>query len=332
MRVGVLGTGLQARRRVEALNQSKEQVVFVGSGNLERAKQFAGDHNVESYGDYEHFVKHQLDTIIITTTPEKHFQLASLCLRNSIPFLCEKPITMSSDQAHKLLDMANKKGIYCKVGFNHRYHPAFQEAYNLHHSNFGKLLQIHAYYGIIGRPDYREEWRSNVDQSAGGILMELGIHIIDLCRWFAGPLREGVAHRSSQIFDIKPFEDTASVIMLSDNGCIINLNTNLMTWKNRFNFEMIYEDGYVEIDGLGQSYGTQKLIVGKKDYNAPFSYNTTEFRGGDRSWFEEWKSFKKGMQQPEKSGNLEDGVAAMSIVEELYNSSTVKASTRFKLG
>jgi predicted dehydrogenase len=332
MRVAVLGTGLQAKRRIEALRQCGDELVYVGSSNEKRALDFAHSLNVASAGLYSDFLDTRPDAVIITSTPDQHYQLSEQCILEGIPFICEKPLTRSSESAAALEKLARENHVLGMVGFNHRFHTCFQQAFNCEKDQLGKLLELNCYYGICGRPDYSNEWRSDENVAAGGILMELGIHLVDLARWFAGPFEKGICVARNNFFQTEPLEDSGSATIISRSGVLISIRTNIISWKNTFWFEAIFEDGYIHVDGLGQSYGLQKLIVGKKHYSDPFNFHVTEFRGSDVSWRNEWENFRKKVQSDEKTNNIQDGVAAMSVIEELYKSSSSEKFESFTIG
>ena len=100
-----------------------------------------------------------------------------------------------------------------------------------------------------------------------------------------------------------------------------SLYSSLTQWKNLFSFEVFGRDGYAIVNGLGGSYGTERLIVGKRDFYAPFQDQITAFRRGDQSWYEEWKEFVAAIEEGrEPIGNGEDGLEAMRIVFAAYES------------
>ena len=119
-------------------------------------------------------------------------------------------------------------------------------------------------------------------------------------------------------------------IFKSKTGANASLHTTLTQWKNLFQFEVFGEDGYIIIDGLGSSYGTEKLTVGKRDYDGPFADHITEFRRGDISWKEEWKEFTSSIKENrEPLGNGEDGLAVMKIALAAYDSERTKKVKTF---
>jgi predicted dehydrogenase len=118
-------------------------------------------------------------------------------------------------------------------------------------------------------------------------------------------------------------------ILRTENGALLSLHASLTQWKNHFSLEVFGEDGYVIIEGLGASYGTEKLIFGKKDYNAPFNDHITEYRGGDSSWQSEWKEFNDAIVNKKiPMGNGADGLAAMKIALACYEAERSRSVIR----
>ncbi len=110
-----------------------------------------------------------------------------------------------------------------------------------------------------------------------------------------------------------------------ESGANASLHTTLTQWKNTFQFEVFGDDGYIIVDGLGSSYGTEKLIFGKRDFTGPFSDQITEFRRGDISWREEWIEFTNAIKEGRQPiGNGDDGLAVMRIALASYESQKTK--------
>ena len=134
-----------------------------------------------------------------------------------------------------------------------------------------------------------------------------------------------------QYFKTQPLDDNGIAIFRTANGALATLHASLTQWKNTFSFEVFDEDGYIMVDGLGASYGTEKLIVGKRDFNAPFNDHLTEFRGGDVSWQTEWKEFDDAItNKREPIGNGDDGLAVMKIALACYESEKKQSFVRLE--
>ena len=168
-----------------------------------------------------------------------------------------------------------------KTGFNHRHHPAVWRAHELcNEGAIGPLMFIRAVYGHGGRPGYDKEWRADADLCGGGELLDQGVHIVDLCRWFLGDFteclcrdwdlllgprllchptaREAAGSRSAGL------EDNAFALLRTAAGQTAQFHTSWTQWKNRFSFEVYGRDGYLRIEGLGGSYGPETLTIGRR--------------------------------------------------------------------
>jgi predicted dehydrogenase len=217
---------------------------------------------------------------------------------------------------------AENRGLILKCGFNHRHHPAIWAAYQRFAKGlFGKPVFLRSCYGICGRAGYEKEWRADPTVVSGGQLMEQGIHIIDLFRWFLGDLADVTAVVETRYWPIEPLEDNAFVTYRTPDGVPASVHSSVTQWKNLFSFEVYGEEGYVAVKGLGGGYGTERLIVGRRTFNEPFAAEITEFRGGDISWQEEWKEFADAIQTRRVPiGDGRDGVEALRLVFAAYES------------
>ena len=195
------------------------------------------------------------------------------------------------------------------------------ERRNADQGKIGEPSFVRCRYGIGGRPGYDKEWRANTEMVGGGQLMEQGIHGIDLSRWFLGEFSEVSAFMANYFLNIRPLEDNAFVLLRTKNGKIASVHSSLTQWKNLFSFEVFGSDGYVIVEGLGGSYGNERLVFGRRDFTKPFAEEIVEFRGEDRSWLEEWKEFVACIKEDrEPSGSGYDGLVAMRLVKAAYES------------
>ena len=132
----------------------------------------------------------------------------------------------------------------------------------------GKLLWMRGVYGKAGSLDFKENWRSYKKYSGGGILMDQGIHMLDLFRYFSRDEFKCIAsHVDTMYWDIES-EDNAFVLLKSDSGIISSLHSTANQWRHKFLLEMTFENGYINLDGILSetgSYAPETLIVGKKD-------------------------------------------------------------------
>jgi predicted dehydrogenase len=159
--------------------------------------------------------------------------------------------------------------------------------------------------------------------------MDQGMHLLDLCRWFMGDFNEAFGFLATSYWDMAPLEDNAFALLRTQKGKIASMHASWTQWKNQFIFEVFGKDGYVIVDGLGGSYGTEKAILGKRAFLEPFREEIVEFRGEDRSWQEEWQEFVSAIREDrEPLSNGYDGLQALRLAHAIYESartgSTVK--------
>jgi predicted dehydrogenase len=322
MRVSFIGAGLQTRRRAPVIVQSSddELVEIVGTENYPPNGVIDQAHCAWS-NDWKLAVERAgVDAVVICTPPDLHAEIAIAALEAGKHVLCEKPLCRTLEEAEAMVAAARGANRVLKCGFNHRHHPAILEARKrFERGDFGRPIAARCRYGICGRPGYENEWRADPKRAAGGQFAEQGTHAIDLFRWFLGDLAEVSCMTSIGYFRTQTLEDNGMALFRSADGALATLHSSLTHWKNLFSFELLGEDGYFEVEGLGASYGTERLVVGKRDFNAPFQDHVIEYRGGDTSWKSEWLEFKQAIAENRTPlGSDLDGLEAVRAVLAAY--------------
>lgn len=326
--VSIIGSGLQAKRRAASISQHPLcKIKSIAGIAANEVKQLSKIYDANPVHDWKVEVKNpDIDIIVICTPPNLHYEIAKAALLEGKHVLCEKPLTKTSEDAKKLFKLAEREGRVLKCGFNHRFHPAMLKAYDIiSNGDIGRIITGRAVYGICGRDDCESEWRSNTEYVSGGQLMEQGVHIIDMFRWYMGEFTSVTADVSTQVFPIQPLEDTAVVLLHGAEGVTATLHSSITQWRNRFRLELYGTEGYIEITGIGGSYDLEQLHIGKRNPTAPFSEEVIDYRGNDKSWDIEWKHFISAIvDNTPMMGTAMDGVIANYIVEKAYLSSKTK--------
>lgn len=326
MRVGLIGAGLQGKRRAPAIQSFPgTELVVISADDKESAQSvaLAKRFGCEATVGWEPVVKRSdLDAVVVCTPPHLHARICIAAMESGKHVLCEKPLAKTIEEAEAMTKAAELNYVRLKCGFNLRYHPAIQQAKELlHQGRIGEPTFVRCRYGIGGRPSYEKEWRANPEFSGGGQMMDQGIHAIDLSRWFLGEFSEVSAFMANYFWNTKPIEDNAFALLRTKTGRIASIHASWTQWKNLFSFEVFGSDGYVVVEGLGGNYGNERLVFGKRDFTKPFTEEVVEFRGDDGSWLEEWKEFVACINEDrEPSGNGYDGLAAMRLVNAAYES------------
>jgi predicted dehydrogenase len=324
--VAIIGAGLQAKRRGPVIKEDPQfHLAAVVDRVEDRARGFVQQFGGRASTDWRPVVNDPaIDVVLVLTYPDSHADIAIAALEAGKDVLCEKPLTRTKEEARRVLQTVQTTGRILKCGFNHRHHPAVAEAYRLfHEGEIGKPVFGRGRYGIAGRQGLEKEWRSDPKIVSGGQLMEQGIHLVDLFRWFLGDFARVTGLMSTTRWPIQPLEDNGFVVMQNRDGVVVSIHSSLTQWINLFEFEIYGEKGSLTVQGLGSSYGVEKLIVNRFDPTGPFSHETFEYRGGDTSWKSEWQEFVRAMAgRSEPLGNALDGLRAMEIVNAAYTAST----------
>ncbi len=319
--VAIIGAGLQCKRRIQPiLNDPEWNVSWIIDLDEKIAKEQAKQCSAQTSTNWEDAIKDsEVDAVLVLTFPDTHAEISITAMEAGKDVLCEKPLARTNKEAKTMVAVANKNKRILKTGFNHRHHPAILEAHKLFTEGIiGKPVFGRGKYGIAGRTGIQKEWRSDKNIVSGGQLVDMGIHLVDIFRWFMGDIVEVAGMRSTLHWPIK-VEENGFALMKSKSGAIASVHSSVTQWINTFEFELYGEKGSLTAQGLGGSYGVEKLIVNISDPNGPFAFNTIEFRGGDTSWNTEWVEFTnaiKTRKQPLGSG--EDGYEALRIVHAAY--------------
>ncbi|NDG04708.1 MAG: gfo/Idh/MocA family oxidoreductase, partial [Alphaproteobacteria bacterium] len=209
------------------------------------------------------------------------------------------------------------------VGFNHRYHRAFQKARQIVDSGaLGEMMFIRARYGHGGRVGYDKEWRADPALSGGGELIDQGVHLIDLAGWFLGnfPHVDGFAHT---YFWQMPVDDNGFMILRTEKNQVAFLHASCTEWKNTFSFEMYGRTGKLHIEGLGGSYGVERLThYAMQPEMGPPPTEAWEYPMADNSWDVEMAEFLADIQQGRTpAAGLAEAEAALTVVQKIYERS-----------
>jgi predicted dehydrogenase len=320
--VAIIGAGLQAKRRATPIAEdSRFKIVAVVDRDEKKGARLAGPLGAKVSTDWRTVVANpDIEIVLVLTYPDTHAEISIAALEAGKHVLCEKPLTRTEAEARALVDAAKRTGRTLKCGFNHRHHPAIIEAYRTFQSGIiGKATFGRARYGIGGRQGIENEWRSDPAIVSGGQMMEQGIHVVDLYRWFLGSIERVTGLVATTRWPIAPLEDNGFALLQSKSGVIVSVHSSLTQWTNLFEFELYGDKGSLAVRGLGASYGVEQLTVSQHDPTAPFSHKTIEYRGGDTSWKGEWDEFVGAIDDKRQPlGNGDDGLAAMQIVNAVY--------------
>jgi predicted dehydrogenase len=320
MRIAIVGCGLIGHKRARALGECR--LVAVADSQPARAQELAGQYPgcSASTNWLEVVGRDDVDAVIVATTNDALAVVTHAAVRRGKHVLVEKPAARSAAELDPVINAAAAAGVIVKVGFNHRFHPALRKAHALAADGaLGPLLYMRARYGHGGRLGYDREWRADPTIAGGGELLDQGVHLIDLARWFVGDFVEVSGHVATFFWDM-PVEDNGFLLLRTAAGQSASLHASCTEWKNLFCFEVFGRDGKLQIDGLGGSYGIERLAhYHMLPQMGPPETTIWEYPGEDTSWRDEFAHFIGCVRHGHRpSGTLEDARAALQIVSEVY--------------
>jgi predicted dehydrogenase len=266
-----------------------------------------------------------VDLVIVSTTNDHLAPVTFEAVRRGKHVLVEKPAARNAAELAPVAEAARAAGVVVKVGFNHRFHPALRKAHELLTAGeIGPLLYVRARYGHGGRLGYDREWRADPEVAGGGELLDQGVHLIDLARWFAGDFAEVRGHTATYFWDM-PVEDNGFLMLSTAGGRTAWLHASCTEWKNLFCFEVFGRQGKLQIDGLGGSYGIERLSFYRMlPQMGPPETTIWEYPGEDASWRDEFAHLLDcvaGRRTP--LGTLDDALAALEVVGRVYAAGAV---------
>jgi len=323
MRIAIVGCGLIGRKRAQALAGAR--LVACADRTLGRAEALArGVPECIALADWRQVVTRDDVSIVVVATP--HDSLAEIthgALEAGKHVLVEKPAARHAGELRAMLALADQKRLLVRVGFNHRYHRSFRKARELVDSGaLGPLMFLRARYGHGGRVGYETEWRADPEVSGGGELIDQGVHIIDLARWFLGDFVDvsGFAHT---YFWNMPVDDNAFMLLKTAQKQVALLHASCTEWKNTFSFELYGRVGKLQVDGLGGSYGVERLSWFKMSPEmGPPETTIWEYPMADDSWEREMAEFLEDVRLGRAPAvGLSDAAAVLDVVETVYRAS-----------
>ena len=330
IKVGIAGFGKIGQLRAEILLE-RDDVDIVGIYDVVKPTKIKAGVFFESYDD---LLNSDLDAVFICAYNTVLADYTAQALNKGLHVFCEKPPAMKIEELDTVFKALKSSKKVLKYGFNHRYHYSVMEAKKIIDSGeMGKLLWLRGVYGKAGSIDYDKNWRNFQKYSGGGILIDQGIHMLDLMRYFSGEKFNKInSYITTAYWDIK-VEDNAFVLMQSENKIIASMHSSATQWKHKFLLEMCFEEGYLNLDGIlsgTRSYAPEKLIIGRREFeDVTFAMGKPKesivYFENDHSWNLEVDEFIGAINGDGiiKEGTFQDAYETLSLVQRVYENSEI---------
>lgn len=327
-RVGIVGFGQIGRRRAEIV-KAHPQLELVAVADPHRPDDCVCPASCAWYRGGAELLRQDLEAVFVCTPNAATPDIVVQALQAGKHVFAEKPPGRCLADIERIRDVeARFPDLRVKFGFNHREHESVRMSKALIASGeLGRLMWMRGTYGKAGGPEYEGSWRADPTVAGGGILLDQGIHMLDLFRLFAGEFVE-VKSFVGQTFWQAGLEDNAFALFRTEDGRTAVLHSSATHWNHTFRLEIYLTEGYLVLEGFltgSGTYGRETLVIGRRDWN-----DVNGARGRpleeqyyfdeDRSWEREVDDFVRCIATglPVGSGNSLDAQRAMELVTRVY--------------
>jgi predicted dehydrogenase len=325
LKVGIAGYGVVGKRR-RAFIDANPHLSTVAVSDLN----FLGDgilpDGVPFFDNYRKLLEQNLDVLFVSLPNYLAAEATIGALESGLHVFCEKPPGRDVQDIKKVIRVEKQHpDLKLKYGFNHRYHASVAEAKKIIDTGqYGEIINIRGVYGKSSIIPFDTGWRSERKYAGGGILLDQGIHMLDMIRYFAGDFEEIKSFVTNDYWR-HDVEDNAYAIMRSKNGCVAMIHSTATQWQHKFRLEIILRDALLELTGIlsgSKSYGEEKLkIVPRNNESDVGSFHEiTNSYLADNSWQDEINEFADIIVQDKTvdNGNSTDALKVMEMVYRIY--------------
>ena len=319
---GIIGYGKMGRIRAEALRES-------GRGRITRVfEPSPEDIPFRRAESAEAILRADDVEAVFICTPNYLNRLLTIDALNAGKHVfCEKPPAFTAAEVEEIREVEAASGKRLMYGFNHRHHGSIQHMHAVIKSGeYGEVLWMRGRYGKSVDQAFYQQWRASVDQAGGGILLDQGIHMLDLFLYLGGTFDEVEAFVSNLYWDM-PIEDNVFAILRdSQSGRVASLHSTMTQWRHLFSLEVFLSKGYLVLNGLrtsSRTYGDEVLSIAKNRSTAPAATWEDEesiLFQEDTSWASEIEHFLDAIEHdtPVTIGTSEDAHTLMTLVDAIY--------------
>lgn len=296
--------------------------------SLKNPQSGMSDDGIQYYNNYLELLDNNTLDILFVCLPNYLAPEATIAgLEKGLHVFCEKPPARTVDEMRQVIKIEKKHPqLKLKYGFNHRYHGSVKKAKEIVSSNkFGDIINFRGVYGKSSIVPFTGQWRSKKKYSGGGILLDQGIHMLDMFRYLCGDFEEVNSFISNNYWG-HDVEDNAYAMMRDKKGRVALIHSSATQWQHSFRLEIAFEEGFLELSGIlsgSKSYGEEKLLVVPKQeesVNGALSVKMTQFLD-DNSWKDEIDEFVDIIcnDKPVVQGSSYDALKVMELVYKIYN-------------
>ncbi|MBI2341612.1 MAG: Gfo/Idh/MocA family oxidoreductase, partial [Deltaproteobacteria bacterium] len=315
--VGIAGYGIVGNRRRQFID-SHPKLKTVAVCDQKYPEPFVMSDGVKAFSNYHQLLEEKLDVLFVSLPNYRAAEVTIAGLKKGLHVFCEKPPGRDVADVKRVIEVESlSPNLLLKYGFNHRYHESAKKALSVIKSGeLGEIVNIRGVYGKSKIIPFSGGWRAERKYSGGGILLDQGIHMVDLMRLFCSEFVDVKSYVSNSYWK-HDVEDNVFAIMKDAKGRIAMLHSTATQWQHKFKLDIAFTEGYIELSGIlsgSKSYGQEQLTIGKRDEAdvGTLSEETITYLE-DNSWRDEIYEFADAITKGGeiKHGNSEDALATM---------------------
>ncbi len=324
LKVGIAGYGVVGKRRRFFIDQHP-RLKTVAVCDRKFTADGVDDDGVRHYTSYDKLLKEYLDVVFVCMPNDMAPEVTIAGLDKNLHVFCEKPPGRTvEDVARVIRCERGHPGLKLKYGFNHRYHDSVKDALRIIKSGeLGKVINLRGVYGKSKIVSYESDWRTKRDIAGGGILLDQGIHMVDLMLLFVGEFSEIRSFVSNDHWG-HDVEDNAYALMRTRDNVVAMLHSSATQWRHRFSLEIALARGAIVLSGIlsgSKSYGAETIMIvraNEHDVGDPFE-QTTRYNQ-DNSWRDEIAEFADCILNDRAivHGSSSEAIRTMRLVYRIY--------------
>ena len=322
-KVGIIGYGKMGQIRHQVISAFEDvQVQSIYDPEIVDTK-------IEKAQNSDQIIENpEIDAVFTCTPNYLNKPLTIQSLKAGKHVFCEKPPAFTAKDIEEIRAVEKESGKVLMYGFNHRHHASIKYMKKLvDDKEFGKILWMRGRYGKSVDETFYDNWRAKKELAGGGILIDQGIHMLDLFLHLGGNFDNVHASVSNLYWNLSVEDNVFATLENTKTGLAASLHSTMTQWRHLVSLEVFLEKGYLVLNGLktsSNSYGEEILTIAKNRSTAPvatwrdeknITYHT------DKSWESELTEFFSAIKSNRevKLGNSSDALKLMKIVDKIYS-------------
>lgn len=222
-----------ALRAYSATLVNNAELRVVCDADPKRAQELAGRYRCAAETAWPKMVtRDDVDVVVVSTPNDLHAEVALAAMSAGKHVLCEKPLARTPEECRRMVAAAHQYHVRLMTGFNHRRYPPVLKAKQLLDAGaIGIPLSMRGWIGHEAGQEFLNHWFANSAISGGGTLVDNGVHLIDLVRFFLGEVTEVQGDARTALWPVQPSEDQALVLLKTAQGPSAFIMASWTEWR-----------------------------------------------------------------------------------------------------